>query len=141
MEDMNENSKRKRRKTFWCFFFDRSKMKILTAILFLLGPGKKKRFFFFKAKKNEQKISLKIEFGSHGRKIKIHRFDCNFILSGRDVDGNEVSQFTTRLQEIQGKKVVICALFKTFLHTGSHISSREGLGLLCFACETEREKL
>ena len=32
-----------------------------------------------------------------GRKIKIHRFDCNFILSGRDVDGNEVSQFTTRL--------------------------------------------
>ena len=54
MEDMNENSKRKRRKTFWCFFFDRSKMKILTAILFLLGPGKKKGFFnFSKAKKNE----------------------------------------------------------------------------------------
>ena len=59
MEDMNENSKRKRRKTFWCFFFDRSKMKILTAILFLLGPGKKKLFFYFsKAKKMSRKYLM-----------------------------------------------------------------------------------
>ena len=84
-------------------------MKILTAILFLLGPGKNE--FYFLDCSHKMKIIPKIVFPMAEKKITV------LIAISRDDDGNEVSQFTTTLGNSREEGRDPCIIQNVSTHT------------------------